>query len=397
MANKLKFGKGIWGVKEGSTLAYNDENGNFKPLPFTFDRSTSATRVNKEGLIEVVGNNEPRIDFLNDSKGALKLEPSRSNNIILSNGFDDASWGKSNSTISTYNLGVGGSTDAWELNATSAGGYISRSVSSNGTQVYSIYAKAGTLNFLRLRVTGSANPSCFFDLVNGTIHNNDGIDASMEKMDNGWWRCIYSLTSNVTTALIYPADTSGSVSSTGSIYIQYSQLEQGSYATSYIPTQGSIGTRVAESCEQTPPSGIIGQTEGSVFLEIKAPNKLAQGGKTILLIGSNPNVVYISKDSSTKNTFQLATHSPSGFNFITTSEITTDTIKFAIGYKNGDNAFYVNGVLVSSISSTTNPSVLSRILLGDETPSTNTEIKINNLKLYNTRLSNAQLQSLTKI
>lgn len=79
MANTLKFGSGQWATKEGSTLAYNDENGNFKPLPFNFERSTSATRVNKQGLIEVVSNNEPRIDFKDDSNGALLLEPSRSN------------------------------------------------------------------------------------------------------------------------------------------------------------------------------------------------------------------------------------------------------------------------------------------------------------------------------
>jgi hypothetical protein len=79
MANTLKFGNGQWATKVGSTLAYNDEGGNFKPLPFNFTRSTSATRVNKDGLIEVVTNNKPRIDFLNDSNGALLLEPSRTN------------------------------------------------------------------------------------------------------------------------------------------------------------------------------------------------------------------------------------------------------------------------------------------------------------------------------
>ena len=34
MANTLKFGTGQWATKEGSTLAYNDENDNYKPLPF---------------------------------------------------------------------------------------------------------------------------------------------------------------------------------------------------------------------------------------------------------------------------------------------------------------------------------------------------------------------------
>ena len=32
MSNTLKFGNGKWATKKGSTLAYNDENGNFKML-----------------------------------------------------------------------------------------------------------------------------------------------------------------------------------------------------------------------------------------------------------------------------------------------------------------------------------------------------------------------------
>ena len=47
MAETLKLGNGNWATKEGSTLAYNDENGNFKPLPFNFTRDSGATRVNK--------------------------------------------------------------------------------------------------------------------------------------------------------------------------------------------------------------------------------------------------------------------------------------------------------------------------------------------------------------
>jgi hypothetical protein len=77
MSTTLKLGAGNWATKAGSLLSYNDENGNFKPLPFNFTRSTGGTRVNKDGLIEVVTNNKPRIDFLNDSNGALLLEPTR--------------------------------------------------------------------------------------------------------------------------------------------------------------------------------------------------------------------------------------------------------------------------------------------------------------------------------
>ena len=69
MAQTLKFGKGTWATKTGSSMAYNDQNGNYKPLPFNFERDSIATRVNKEGLIEVVGRDIPRIDYTDSTRG----------------------------------------------------------------------------------------------------------------------------------------------------------------------------------------------------------------------------------------------------------------------------------------------------------------------------------------
>ena len=43
MANTLKFGNGEWYGKKDTILAYNDENNNYKPLPFDFSRASSAT------------------------------------------------------------------------------------------------------------------------------------------------------------------------------------------------------------------------------------------------------------------------------------------------------------------------------------------------------------------
>ena len=83
MANTFNLGNGNWAQKTEKLLAYNAENDNYKPLPFDFDRGSTATRVNKDGLIETVGVDEPRIDFLNNTKGHLLLEPSRTNLFYL--------------------------------------------------------------------------------------------------------------------------------------------------------------------------------------------------------------------------------------------------------------------------------------------------------------------------
>ena len=77
---------------------------------------TSATRVNKDGLIETVGSGEPRIDYKDDSKGALLLEPSRSNSLVQSNQFD-TTWTINASALdlTSGQSGVYGSNDAWLL------------------------------------------------------------------------------------------------------------------------------------------------------------------------------------------------------------------------------------------------------------------------------------------
>ena len=103
MANTFKFGNGEWAVGKETALAYNDENSNFKPLPFTFDRGSSATVVNKQGLIETVGTDEPRIDFLNNTKGHLLLEPERRNIVTDSEELTYFN-GQTNSTTSSVSI-----------------------------------------------------------------------------------------------------------------------------------------------------------------------------------------------------------------------------------------------------------------------------------------------------
>ena len=100
MAQTYKFGKdGNWATKKGSTLAYSDTNNAFKPLPFSFERNSIATRVNKEGLIEVVGNDIPRIDYTDSTEGALLLENSSTNLISYSEDFSNSYWNKSSASV----------------------------------------------------------------------------------------------------------------------------------------------------------------------------------------------------------------------------------------------------------------------------------------------------------
>ena len=259
--NTLKFGNGEWYGKEGTILAYNDENYNYKPLPFKFERDSSATVINKDGLIETVGSGQPRIDYKDDSKGALLLEPSRSNLFQRSEDFTQG-WTEArietpyiadvvspNGTLNAYTLEM-------SSGETSGGGIYNVGTSISGDNSFSVFAKKGNADYLVLGDTGldSSRNAVYFNLSNGTIGTEyQNAVGEMKYFGNGWYRCTmkYSLTSNANKFIYLTnknGETTNSVVGGDFIYIYGAQLEEGSYPTSYIPTQGSIVTRNQDVC-----------------------------------------------------------------------------------------------------------------------------------------------------
>jgi hypothetical protein len=382
MSNTLKFGNGKWAVKEGSTLAYNDENGNFKPLPFTFDRSTSATRVNKQGLIEVVPNNEPRIDFLNDSKGALLLEPARTNLVTNSNDF--TSWINSGSYITAeYGISPDGSQNASRCLFTDTNQTLSKIIGTNGTLSYSIYVKG---------VKG--------ETIN--ISMASGSDNSFT-LNGEWQRLSYS---NTVTNSTLNINTFGGQTARD-LLIFGAQLEQGRYATSYIPTQGATATRLADvNQNQIVPNGIIGQTEGTIYIETDAilsgTTNGNRKGYVHLNDGSYSNRIEITKSggANINNADDLKIRiSVGGVNQFDET-IKTDAqgnLKIAFAYKNGDVAAYINGISVFTKTTPTLIPATNNIYIGNAYSNQPISEPILDARLYNTRLSNTELQALTTI
>ena len=373
MSNTLKFGNGKWAVKEGSTLAYNDENGNFKPLPFTFDRSTSATRVNKQGLIEVVPNNEPRIDFLNDSKGALLLEPARTNLVTNSNDF--TSWINSGSYITAeYGISPDGSQNASRCLFTDTNQTLSKIIGTNGTLSYSIYVKG---------VKG--------ETIN--ISMASGSDNSFT-LNGEWQRLSYSNT--VTNSTLNINTFSGQTAR--DLLIFGAQLEQGNYATSYIPTQGGTATRLAEDNQnQIVPNGIIGQTEGTIYAELNISNI---GTNFIFSIDDGGASDFIILDTNSIGELDLQVRQSSGSitTIISGGALIEGINKIAMRYKSGDYSLYLNGVLQGASPSTLFPSgTISRLSLGANSSYGFLSNSVKDFKLYDTTLSNAELRALTKI
>jgi hypothetical protein len=412
MANTLKFGNGEWYGKKDTILAYNDENNNYKPLPFDFSRGSSATVVNKDGLIETVGSGESRVDYKDNTKGALLLEPSRSNLVTYSSIF--SIWTQVNGASASDTTDVispDGTLNAELLvsggNGNVQGIYKNISFLNATTYTMSVFAKKKEISFIQLQGGGAGwvgNTFANFDLENGIVGNigSGAISSSIENYGNGWYRCSFTATKtasggNLSIDLINSATDGRDASYNGNIgdgvYIYGAQVEEGSYATSYIPTSGSAVTRVAESTIQTPPSGVIGQTEGSVYFEFKdldySYSSIARG--ITLSDGTSTNRIYVAQLSSgamyaiTTGGCEIQETTPSG---------RRGNLKVALGYKNNDCVLYVNGVLAGVDNSATTP-ICSKVHLGSFSGTANLNKPYKEVKLYNTRLSNSELQALT--
>ena len=416
MANTLKFGAGQWATKEGSTLAYNDENDNYKPLPFDFTRASNATVVNKAGLIETVGNGIPRIDFLGNTQGALKLEPQRTNLITYSEDFSNGNWAKYGTTVTSGFTSPDGSLNAFKLveDTNNSKHFISRNnlfTPDGVTRDYSIFVKEGEKRYIFItNVTTTNNDiNCaVFDTRDGVFTNTNNptyiSNRNVTTLSNGWYRIDF--TSNVNSFSydnfyigISSSETMSGVSyqgdGTSGVYIYGAQLEAGSYATSYIPTQGSAVTRLAESCNNGANEQVINSTEGVLYAELSGfSNDLVRYS---ISDGSNSNNIYIELSSSSVS----AVGRLSAVNqfSIYSSQTITNYNKIAIKYKQNDFALWINGVEVGTDTSgntypanTLDSFQFNRgdggILFYGET---------RDIKLYNTALTDQELAALTTI
>ena len=185
---------------------------------FTFTRSSAATRVNADG----------------------NIEKETSNLLLQSNQFD-TTWTLNSASVTSGQSGYDGSNDAWKLQS-NGGNYcrVNQSTGINSVVTNSIYAKAGNVNFIGATATnGSGSDVVIFNLSTGVVSSTTGsnvIDANIEDIGSGWYRCSVSSTANSAGyALWYVSDSGSSGSSSGDyVFIQDAQQEYGLVAKDYI-------------------------------------------------------------------------------------------------------------------------------------------------------------------
>ena len=409
MANTLKFGNGEWYGKKDTILAYNDLNSNYKPLPFNFSRDSSRTVVNKDGLIEEVGSGQPRIDYLNNTKGALKLEPSRTN--IVEYSEDGTQWDAINTTVSltTDSTSPSGQSSVYKVNDNANDAQhrvdVRPSVTSGTEYAFSVFVKKPSdsdIDFVYLIFTNKFNITRFyFNIAEGTSLDSGG---TIESYGNGWYRLSANATANSSGNGFFGVNLTNANNNTtysgtgnGSMFVWGAQVESNaSYPTSYIPTSGSSVTRVADVCNNGGNDQVINSTEGVLYWEASALADDGTDRRISLSDGTLNNYVSIGYSRFSGNiiaemfsggVLQTSDWGATGFS-------QTNNNKFAMSWGSGTMKFYVNGTQTNT-ESVSSPSGLNVLEFNTAVDTLNMYAKVKGIQVFNYALTDEELQTLT--
>ena len=368
---------------------------------FDFVRSSTATRVNSNGFIESVASGQARLNYeidggLVNTKPSLLLEPQSTNLFTESNNVGIAASTKLDNQIISPE-GLQNAALYVENTATSSHGAIKSNILPTAgatTYTLSVFAKAKERHLLRLNIyaNGASNLTDNFDLINGTVSD---ANSTIEDFGNGWFRC--STTKTVTNsggynfAAVYMGKTTSSYYYAGDgqsgLYLFGFQLEQQSYPTSYIPTNGSTQTRAAETCNGAGTSSILPSEEGILYAEIQGLNNGTN--QRWIAIGSGGNANRVSIHFNSTNNISCSVRGTSSARYDANFNIgsQTNNTKAAIRYKDSDYSFFVNGVKVDSQQSNSlnfNAS-LSELAFDSADGASYFYGKIRDIRVYNTK------------
>ena len=389
---------------------------------FYHSRSSIATRVNKDGLIESVGY-APRLDYTgNVDCPHLLLEPNRTNIIPYSEDFSNSAWTKERATINANtSTSPDGSVNASKLIEDTQSGVhsIFEGVAvSNNIYTFSCFVKKSERDYCFLQiVTNLGRYTAVFDLVNGVVTDTQTVSSptntsnKIEDYGSGWYRVSVTSSNTASTTGYFQVGLSNSATpsygsfkqptytgdGSGSIQIWGAQVEAGDYATSYIPTSGSAVTRSADICNDAGTSAEFNDSEGVLFAEVEFLDNATTGYISVsdgtadnrCIIYSAANQIVVATKSGGSGISKSATGTPTNLN------------KIAVAYSSSGSKFFLNG---SNETGTGSFSTTPRVFAANTLDQINFDISDGSNDLYarvkqviyfNEALSDSELQTLT--
>jgi hypothetical protein len=369
-------------------------------------------------------NSAPRFDH-NPTTGeslGLLVEEQRTNLLVRSEEFDNASWTKTGATV-TANTDVApdGTTTADALVATSG---VTSAHSAMGTFIgsaasltfaASFFVKAGTNSNcgIELKQRTAANvyigrTNIYFDLSTGAYVNSttDGtaptsVTYAITSVGNSWYRIQVIGTTSATagyvqsTILVGPSENWAGDGTT--ILVWGAQLEAGAFPTSYIPTTTAAVTRSADVASITGSafSGFYNQSEGTVFAQANSP--VASSVFAIDDGTASNRIIASFLNTTTSPSLRIVSSGADQANFSAGTITANAVFKQASAYKVDDFAATVNGGTVQVDTSGTVPTGLSTVRIGANVAGvTIVNGPIRRLTYFPTRLSDTTLQNITR-
>jgi hypothetical protein len=402
------------GTKDGTLYSVLPANGDGD---FTHVRATSATRVNKDGLIESVASGVPRLDYplldgVVQSCPALLLEPLRRNIALHSGDINNAVWLKQRVTVTDNSVvspdgNVSGDLIIGDGTGTSYF-YDGFSVVSGTTYTISIFAKQADRKRFYINNFTSAG-SIYFDLELGQIDTAATGTFSGGKIvyyGNGWYRCSVQFTATTTgnNNIGFVGDNyNGNM-----FYVWGAQIEDGGsgvdadYISSYTPTSGSTVTRNADECNSAGTTAEFNDSEGVLFAELKGLNETdSSTGYIVLNDGSTTtNAIFIQyRNTGELRLYNGGTSTPELIYRDASADL-TENIKLAIKYgtTTGSYKIYINGFSQTLQGSfvATSMSGLSKLQFAYSNGTSNPfRGKAKQLMTFNEALTDSELEQVT--
>ena len=373
-------------------------------------RATTATRVNSTGLIESVANNVPRIDYLNSTCPSILVEPQRTNVQTYSEDFSNAIYLQIGTTVTTNAIvAPDGNTTADKIVEDTSTGFHTIDILNPpvgaGAYTISVFVKAAERTKFQILGFFALTGNVDFDLTAGTATTTaPALNGKIENYGNGWFRCsatFTDLTGVGAQILLNILNNSGSNSYTGTagsgLYLWGAQLELGSYSTSYVPTTTASVTRNADVIGKTGITSLIGQTEGTLFIDTNINNLSSPTNFCVLCYLKGSSELYIEISISGVITATFYDGSSSTGSITGSLGFTSGRHKFAFAYKSNDFILYVDGAQFGVDTSGAVSGTLTELGLQYYSNSYVGSQKINSAQIYKTRLSNSELAQLTTI
>jgi hypothetical protein len=351
----------------------------------------------------------PRFDYdpVTLAPKGLLIEEARTNLLTYSQDWTNAAWAKTNITVTAAaTASPDGTVNAQRLQAIAAVPTVINNVPvavAATSATYSIYVKQGTgpntANVFLFRNNTTATL-----LVGGSLNYATGAwsystgstGVTVSNAGNGWWRIQMTATTGITSgdALHGYVGWTGASAAVGDFMYAYgAQIEAGSFATSYIPTVASTVTRSADVATMTGTnfSSWFNPVEGTLVANFVPTNSIANNTRAAAISDGVNRIVDIYIDTTVWRSFNGTTNvTPAS-----STAVLNSSVSFASAYKSGDYAASMNGSAVGT-AATAGVQSANKLNIGSNIANSNQlNGHIRAIAYYNTRLPNAQLQTLT--